>query len=146
FDLGDWDGAVEIAATVESQAEQLGDAADVIQARWVQARVLTLRGELAGAAEHASWVVRAARDSAATEDIVAGFSTGALALAAAGDTAGAVGLLEEVDRTPTARENSGYPARLPEMVRTAVAAGDPGLAARLADGIEPGFPYREHAV
>src|SRR5207237_3557276 len=116
------------------------------QARWLQARVLAYRGELREAAGHADWVVRAARDSGATEDVVSGYSTGALTRAAAGDATGALELLAEVDRTPTARENAAYPARLPEMVRTALLAGDPELARRLADGVPAGFPYREHAV
>ena len=32
------------------------------------------------------------------------------------------------------------------MLRTALAAGDPGLARRLAEGIEPHYPGREHAL
>jgi hypothetical protein len=32
------------------------------------------------------------------------------------------------------------------MLRTALAAGDPDLAERLADGLEPRYPLREHAL
>ena len=32
------------------------------------------------------------------------------------------------------------------MLRTALAAGDPDLAKRLADGLEPRYPLREHAL
>ena len=32
------------------------------------------------------------------------------------------------------------------MLRTALAAGDPELAKRLADGLEPRYPLREHAL
>jgi hypothetical protein len=32
------------------------------------------------------------------------------------------------------------------MLRTALAAGDPDLAKRLAEGLEPRYPLREHAL
>ena len=52
----------------------------------------------------------------------------------------------ELEETPGARETSYYSRQLGAMVRTALAAGDPELAARLADGLEPLFPLREHAL
>ena len=75
----------------------------------------------------------------------------ALAAAAAGRLAQGLpdqarALLVELEETPGARETSYYARLLGAMVRTALAAGDPELAARLADGLEPLFPLREHAL
>ena len=43
-------------------------------------------------------------------------------------------------RRPTTPDSSAA------MLRTALAAGDPDLAERLADGLEPRYPLREHAL
>jgi hypothetical protein len=55
-------------------------------------------------------------------------------------------LLVELEETPGARGTAYYARQLGAMVRTALAAGHQELAARLADGLEPLFPVREHAL
>jgi hypothetical protein len=55
-------------------------------------------------------------------------------------------LLGENEQTPGARDVPYYSRRLGAMLRTALAAGDPDLAERLADGLEPRYPLREHAL
>jgi len=70
---------------------------------------------------------------------------GLMALAS-GDPARAVALLVEIDRTPHIRESPSYPPYVGDMVRVAVAAGDRELAERLARGVEPVYPYHEHAL
>jgi hypothetical protein len=76
-----------------------------------------------------------------------------LALAIAADARLAAGaheharaLLAESEQTAGARETPYYARHLVAMLRTALAAGDPALAHRLAEGLEPLYPLREHAL
>jgi tetratricopeptide (TPR) repeat protein len=39
-----------------------------------------------------------------------------------------------------------YSVYLPAMIRSALRVGEPELAMRLASGVEPRFPYAEHAL
>ncbi len=145
-EAGEWDRALELAESIERDAEATGDVADLLQVRWVQTRILAARGEVARAAGFALWLEAAARASGGVEDISAGFTAAAVAHLAAGDPARAVALLAEIDRTPHIRESPSYPPYLGDMVRVAVAAGDRELAERLARGVEPVYPYHEHAL
>jgi hypothetical protein len=70
----------------------------------------------------------------------------AAARLAAGAPEQARALLGELEQTSGAREVTYYSRQLAAMLRTALAAGDPELAERLAEGLEPLFPLREHAL
>ena len=59
----------------------------------------------------------------------------------------AAALLTEIESYPGAREQQpNYNIMLPTMVRTALGIGEPALAERLVAGLEPRYPYAEHAV
>jgi tetratricopeptide (TPR) repeat protein len=146
IEAGEWDEALRSGESIAKDAEEAGDVADLLQARWSLARLLALRGESTRAAELADWLVPAARESGGAEDLIAGFTAAALAYRAAGQPDRALELLSEVDSAPHTREGPTYPAFLCEMVRLAWAAGDLGLAARLIEGVEPVFPYHQHAL
>jgi hypothetical protein len=55
-------------------------------------------------------------------------------------------LLAEIEQTPGARDVPCYARQLAGILRAALTAGDSELAQRLADGLEPIFPLREHAL
>jgi hypothetical protein len=145
---------VELARTEEAleRAARLGAALEVSGGThalvWLRALELATRlarGETE-AASITDWLVEATR-ATGTADV----TVEALAAAAAGRLAQGVpeqarALLVELEQTPGARETSYYARQLGAMVRTVLAAGDPELAARLADGLEPLFPLREHAL
>ena len=146
IDTGEWDAAQEQAETIAGRAEASGDVASLLQARWALTRLLALRGEVARAVELAGWLVPAARESGGVEDIIAGCTSAALAYLGSGRQAEALGLLAEIDLTPHGRDSPTYPAFLCTMVRTAIAAGDLEVASSLTSGLEPIFPYHEHAL
>ena len=146
IDTGEWDAALDQAESIAGLAEASGDVASLLQARWAQTRLLALRGETVRAAALADWLVPAARESGGVEDIISGFTSAALAYLRDGRPAGALGLLSEIDLTPNSRDSPTYPAFLCAMVRTAIEGGDVELASRLASGLEPLFPYHEHAL
>jgi tetratricopeptide (TPR) repeat protein len=146
IDMGEWDRALELAGTLGERAEAVGDAADLIQVRWVQARILARRGEFARAMDLADWLGQAARESGATEDVVAGFTAAALSYAGGGRADRAREQLVELEGTPNSRDTPVYSGYLPDLARIAVGLGDAGLAARLADDVGTVYPYAEHAV
>src|SRR4029078_13722246 len=62
------------------------------------------------------------------------------------ETAGALAVLAELQRTLYVRTESNHAANLPSAVRTALAAGNPDLAGRLAESLDPISPLHEHAL
>jgi tetratricopeptide (TPR) repeat protein len=146
IEAGEWDEALRSAESIALQAEETGDMAALLQARWSQTRLLASRGDGVRAAELAEWLVPAARESGGAEDLIAGLTGAALAHLAVGRSDLAAKLVSEVDAGPHSREGPTYPAFLCEMVRVACAAGDVALAARLIGGVEALFPYHEHAL
>lgn len=146
FEAGEWDEALRSAESIARRAEETGDVADLLQARWSQTRLLAARGDGVRAAALADWLVPAARESGGGEDVIAGFTGAALAYQAVGRSDLARELVSEVEAAPHSREGPTFPAFLCEMVRVACVTGDVALAARLIDGVEPVFPYHEHAL
>src|SRR5439155_17443080 len=145
-DQGEWDRAVELARALEPVAEESGAGADLIQSRWVLARVSAARGDFERAAALAEWLVDAARQSEASEDLLGAFPPAASALLGIGQRDRARALLAEVEATPHVRETPAYASALPTMVRTAVAVRDISLAERLAHGVGAAYPYPGHAA
>jgi tetratricopeptide (TPR) repeat protein len=145
-DLGEWELAVELADRLEPVAEASGAGADLIQTRWGRTRVYAARGRFAEAESLAEWLVGAARASGAAEDVLGAFVPAASVHLGLGHTDVARALLAEVETTSGVREAPTYPAALSEMIRTAVGAGDVDLAERLAVGMDPVYPYRDHAA
>jgi tetratricopeptide (TPR) repeat protein len=145
-EVGEWDRALGLAGTIAAQAEESGDVADLIQARWVQARILAGRGDAESAAPLADWLLATARESGSPEDIVPTFAAVSRTYLGVGRPGEALDLLVEIDRMPHVRDGPTYPAYVCELMRSAVAVGDPALAARLADGFRPVFALHEHAL
>jgi hypothetical protein len=109
-------------------------------------RVLIWRGEHAEAAPLADWAVGKARESAQAQSLAQVFPHAAARRLRLGETADALALLAELERTPNVRSDPYYAPNLPDTVRTALAAGDSDLATRLAEGVEPIYPLHEHAL
>jgi hypothetical protein len=103
------------------------------------------RGEAEGASGIAE-LVEAGRTSATADGTVEVLAAVAAARLAAAEPEQARALLGEIEQTPGARDVPYYAGQLGAMLRTALAAGDPDLAERLADGLEPRYPLREHAL
>ena len=116
---------------------------------WLRALELAThlaRGEAEGASGIADWLVEAAHTQATSDTTVEVLAAVAAARLAAGAPDQARALLAEIEQTPGARDVPYYARQLGAMLRTALAAGDPDLAERLADGLEPRYPLREHAL
>jgi tetratricopeptide (TPR) repeat protein len=143
---GQWDRAIQLAEAIEPVAVESGAGADLIQSRWVIARVSTARGDFERAVALAEWLVDAARQSESSEDLLGAFPPAAAAFLGIGQRERAAALLFEVEATPHVRETPAYSSALPSMVRTAVAAGDPSLAERLAHGVRTPHPYFDLAA
>ena len=104
------------------------------------------RGESEGTSGIADWLIESARTQASPHVIVEVLAAAAAARLAVGAPDQARALLAEIEQTPGARDVPYYARQLAAMLRTALAAGDPELAKRLADGLEPRYPLREHAL
>jgi len=116
---------------------------------WVRALELAThlaRGESEAAPGIADWLVETVRASALSDVTVEALSSAVAARLAAAAPEQARALLAELEQTPGVRGTPYYARQLPGMLRNALAAGDPALAKRLADGLEPLFPLREHAL
>jgi tetratricopeptide (TPR) repeat protein len=70
----------------------------------------------------------------------------AIIRATLGDAAAAGRIVGELDSIPQGRVTQTYMCHRPDIVRIAVAAGDLGLAERAVGGVEPPYPYAEHAL
>jgi class 3 adenylate cyclase/tetratricopeptide (TPR) repeat protein/predicted transcriptional regulator len=146
FDIGQHDELLDAATRLAGQSEATGDMVDLVEVRGVQTRIHTLRGQPELAAGWLGWLRTTPRDTGDPQVIVFGLGSAACAHAALGQSDIAVALLSEVDTTPGTRTTSYYDPWLPNMVRTALATGDPDLAERLVVGVDPDYPYTEHAL
>jgi hypothetical protein len=115
---------------------------------WIRALELATRlaRDESEVAVIAHWLVEAVRESGVTAVTVEALAAVAAARLGAGLHEQACGLLAELEQTPGASETTYYARQLAAMVRTALAADDPELAQRLADGLEPRYRLREHAL
>ncbi|HCP62251.1 MAG TPA: hypothetical protein DIU14_07270, partial [Actinobacteria bacterium] len=146
IDLGSLEEAMAPVGDLVRRMEAAEDVWDLLYMRSAQVRVLTRRGDLAEAAPLAGWAVEKALELAEPQILAWAFPPAAALRLAVGETAGALALLAELERTPNARTEPNYPSNLADTVRTALAAGDPDLATRLAEGVEPVYPLHEHAL
>jgi len=146
LDVGSFEEILEAADGIAARLEAAGNMQDLLQVRWTQARVRTLRGEAHQVSSLMEWAVGSALGSGTPEWIAPTLATAAMVRVASNDHEGATDLLEQADRTPHVRETPYYPAYLPTMVRAAVQAGVVPLAEHLAGGFEPVYPYQEHAL
>ena len=145
-ELGRPEEALERAGALAAAVEASGATWVLIWLRALELATHLARGEADGASGIADWLVDAARTHATTDATVEVLAAVAAARLAAGAPDQACALLAEIEQTPGARDVPYYSRQLGAMLRTALAAGDPDLAQRLADGLEPRFPGREHAL
>jgi class 3 adenylate cyclase len=145
-DSGELEQALEVAAALAEQLESGEAALNLAEVRAAQARILALRGLAAEAAGSLDWLESTSRETALADLLVLGLGSSALARAGLGQDDRAAALLAELERSPGTRATNYYAALLPAMVRTALAIGDPQLAKRLLTGVEPRYPYAEHAL
>jgi len=146
LDVGSFEEILEAADGIAARLEAAGNMQDLLQVRWTQARVRTLRGEAHQVSSLMEWAVGSALGSGTPEWIAPTLATAAMVRVASNDHEGATDLLEQADRTPHVRETPYYPAYLPTMVRAAVQAGVVPLAEPRGGGFEPVYPYQEHAL
>jgi class 3 adenylate cyclase/tetratricopeptide (TPR) repeat protein len=146
IDTGEHEEALRIAAERAPRLETSGDVWDLIAARGAQARIFALRGEGAGVAEVLEWLEPAARGTEEPQSVAVGLGSSVLARAGLGQDEAVAALLAELESYPGASENPNYWTLLPAMVRAALGIGGPALAERLVSGLDPRYPYAEHAL
>jgi class 3 adenylate cyclase/tetratricopeptide (TPR) repeat protein len=136
-----------VLVEAEPLVARLEATSDVVEARSVQLRLLTQRGEhgpaLVAAAEA---IVATARESGESQLMSMAFAAAAELLLAQGRPEQARALLAELEHVSNIRADAYFAVHLPELVRTALTAKDRALAVRLADGVEPVTPLAEHAL
>jgi ATP/maltotriose-dependent transcriptional regulator MalT len=144
-EMGELDEALEAAADLAARIES-ADVWHLSAGREAQARILALRGQAAKAADSLDWIESTCRVMEMPQDVVPGLASVALARAGLGQVGDAARVLVEVEATPNAQMTILYPVLLPAMVRTALALGKTALAERLVSGLQPRYPYAEHAL
>jgi class 3 adenylate cyclase len=145
-ELGRPEEALERAGALAAAAEASGATWMLAWVRALELAIHVARGEAEGASSIADWLVESARTQALSDVTVEVLAPVADARLAAAEPDQARALLAEIEQTPGARDTPYYSRQLASMLRTALAAGDPDLAERLADGLEPRYPLREHAL
>ena len=146
FDTGEHGVALEVVHDKALSLESSGDVFDLTFVRSAQVRILSLRGEGAEAAKLLDWLEPASRASGDPQVLAFGLCCSAFARTVLDQPEAAAALLEEIGSTAGTRETPYYAVLLPAMVRTALKVGDPTLAERLVVGVEPRYPYAEHAL
>jgi class 3 adenylate cyclase len=144
FDTGEPELAITLAGHLTQRFQS--DQATLVEVRSVEARIHTLRGRPALAADYLEWLETTSRDTAAAEILVSGLSSAAITHAGLGNATHAIALLSELAATPDTRDNSMYAAYLPALVRTAVGLNQHDTAQSLAMDYRPHTPYAQHAL
>ena len=146
LDTGEHEEVLSLVAEMAPRLEASGNVWDLAWIRAAHVRISALRGQGAEATESLEWLVPAARGLEDLQSVVLGLGAAALARAGLGQDEAAAALLGEVESFPHARDDQNYPAVLAAMVRAALQIGEPELAERLVGGLEPRYPYAEHAL
>jgi class 3 adenylate cyclase/tetratricopeptide (TPR) repeat protein len=146
IDRGEFNEALEVAAGLVERLEAGEDVWDLVVVRAAQTRILAIRGQAAQVATSLDWIESTSRGAGSRDEALLGLGSSALSRAGFGQDDRTAALLAEIEATPSASESHYYIAFLPAMVRTALGIGDRELAERLTDGVEPRYPYAEHAI
>ncbi|MEA2579459.1 MAG: hypothetical protein QOE83_351 [Actinomycetota bacterium] len=146
LDTGETEQALEIVSEVAPQLEAAGDVFDLVWARCVETRIGQMQGRAEQMANVLDWLELSARGIEDPQIVVYGLGSSALVRAALGQTERAVALIEELVAFPGSRDTASHSALLPSLVRTALKMERPMLAERLVEGLEPRYPYAEHAL
>jgi tetratricopeptide (TPR) repeat protein len=145
-ELGRPEQALERAGRLAAALEASGSTHVLIWVRAFELATHLARGESEAAPGIADWLVETVRSTGAADVTVEVLAAAAAARLATGAPEQARALLAELEQTPGVRQTPYYSRQLAAMLRTALAAGDTELAERLAEGLEPLFPLREHAL
>ena len=143
FDTGRLDEALALATTL---TDRLQDHMALSEVRGVQARIHTLRGQPALAADYLDWLITTARDAGAAEILVFGLGAAAITHTALGNTKLATTLVTELAAAPGIRDNTYYAALLATLVRAAITINHPDIAQSLTSEYRPHTPYAQHAL
>jgi hypothetical protein len=145
-ELGRPEEALEAAGRLAAVFEASGANHRLVWVRAVELATDLDRGDPGVEPSLVDWLVETAHAASVADVTVEVLGPAASARLAVGASDQASVLLAEIEQTPGARDTSYYSRQLGAMLRTALAAGDPDLAERLADGLEPRYPLREHAL
>jgi tetratricopeptide (TPR) repeat protein len=146
-ELGEVDQALAGAEGYIGRLQGGADVVDLVMARTLLAWILALRGRSEQlTAASLDWLETNARGLQEPQWLILALGASALARLALGQAPAAAALLSEVEAYPGARKDPNYVIALPSTVRTALALDQPELAERLVAGVEPRWPYSEHAL
>jgi hypothetical protein len=144
-DLGRLDEALEIAVDIIDRLA--GESTlHLMEAYAKQLRILALRGRAEMAVDWLESLESDVRHAVYAEHAVAGLASCAFARVGLGQGDLAAASLARIDIVPGGGTSLPYAPYLPGMVRTALAVGERELAERLVNGLEPRYPYAEHAL
>ena len=146
LDTDEHEEAIALADELGERLEESGDVFDLIGVRSAQMRIHVLRGQTTQIGGMLDWVESTAREPEDPTMHQLGLGSVALARAALGQDQAAVALIAEVEAFPGARDNLYFPTLLPSTVRSALRMDELQLAERLVNGLEPRYPYAEHAL
>jgi class 3 adenylate cyclase/tetratricopeptide (TPR) repeat protein len=144
-ELGRPEEGLERARRLAVAFEPSGIKQLLIEVRTVEVVTMIARGDRDSSPAEATWLVEAARESGAADQLVLGLAAAAAALVAV-EPERACSLLAELEQAVGTRQTTYYARQLSSMLRTALAAGDGPLAERLASGLVPRHPLDEHAL
>jgi class 3 adenylate cyclase/tetratricopeptide (TPR) repeat protein len=144
FDLGDWDGLLQVAGEVLRWAGPDGERYFTLLAQSQRARVLAYRGDITPAAALTDNFLQRAREIGDPQVLVTALAVTALVKQALHDTPAAIALIEELERVTRDRPSSYRARYVCELVRISTAGGAIGLAERLLQGIADSV--RRHAL
>jgi class 3 adenylate cyclase len=145
-ELGRPEEALERADALAAAVEASGGTWMLMWLRALELATRLARGEAEGTSGTADWLDEVAHTQTTSDLTVEALAAVAAARLAAAEPEQARALLAKIEQTPGARDVPYYSRQLGPMLRTALAAGDPDLAQRLAQGLEPRYPLREHAL
>ncbi len=144
-DQGEFGDVLELAAAISARVGE-EDLWHLFDARAAMVRVLALQGRASQALDSLGWIESNLSVDMGADTLSIGLGGSALARAALGQGEDATANLVRLESAPDARMSQYYSVYLPAMVRSALRVGEPELAMRLASGVEPRFPYAEHAL
>ncbi len=133
FDLGRWDELLKVADGIVGRTkEAAGGYATTLALPW-KTQVLLWRGDGAAAVAAASELAAEARAIRDPQVLVPAFVASALVSLHTGDSASALGLLEELEQTTGVRIDWYREQCIADLVRICIAGGDPAMAERFLD-------------
>jgi class 3 adenylate cyclase/tetratricopeptide (TPR) repeat protein len=142
-DLGEHDEALRLADIMLPKALDRGDLWGVLNVRWAQGRIGTLRGEV-----DVAWLDGLLSETRALSNpqaLACTLAVGSLVRSSSAEGEAVEDLLTELESMPLPPDAYYLAPYLPPIVRAALKHGLSGLAHRLADSLAPLHPYTDHS-